>query len=102
MQVSLVTLKIKSDQRPQFLAAVEDNATCSVRDEPGCLRFEAFQDTTDPDTYHLVEVFRDEQAVAAHRETAQYARWAKASREFLAEPLTVVQVRDVLPLTLPS
>jgi autoinducer 2-degrading protein len=100
--VSLVTLKIKPEQHPRFLAAVEDNATCSVREEPGCLRFEAFQDTTDPDAYHLVEVFRDEQAVAAHRETDHYARWAKASKEFLAEPLTVVQVRDVLPLTLPS
>ncbi|MEV6057201.1 antibiotic biosynthesis monooxygenase [Streptomyces sp. NPDC052107] len=61
-----------------------------------------FQDTTDPDAYHLVEVFRDEQGVATHRETAHYARWAKASREFLAKRLTLVQVRGVLPLTLPS
>jgi quinol monooxygenase YgiN len=102
VQVLLVTLKIKPEQRPQFLAAVEDDATSSVRDEPGCLRFEAFQGATDPDTYHLVEVYRDEQAVAAHVETAHYARWAQASKEFLAEPLTVVQARDILPLTLPS
>ncbi|MEU1114825.1 putative quinol monooxygenase [Streptomyces sp. NPDC005866] len=102
MHVVLVTLKVKPDQRPQFLTAVEEDATCSVRDEPGCLRFEAFQSTTDPDTYHLVEVYRDEQAVAAHGETAHYARWAKASNEFLAEPLTVAQTRDVLPLALPS
>jgi hypothetical protein len=52
VQVLLVTLKIKPEQRPQFLAAVEDDATSSVRDEPGCLRFEAFQGATDPDTYH--------------------------------------------------
>ncbi|MGW3625985.1 antibiotic biosynthesis monooxygenase [Streptomyces sp. NPDC000880] len=51
---------------------------------------------------HLVEVYRDEQAVAAHRETPHYARWAKASEEFLAEPHTVVQVRGVLPLNVPS
>nr|WTB34856.1 antibiotic biosynthesis monooxygenase [Streptomyces sp. NBC_00830]WTB35043.1 antibiotic biosynthesis monooxygenase [Streptomyces sp. NBC_00830] len=97
-----MTLKIKPDRRPQFLAAVEDDATCSVRDESGCLRFEAFQDTTDPDTYHLLEVYRDEQAVAAHRETAHYARWLEAAQEFLAEPRTLVQLRDVLPLALPS
>jgi (4S)-4-hydroxy-5-phosphonooxypentane-2,3-dione isomerase len=102
VQILLVTLKIKSEERLRFLAAVEDDATCSVRDESGCLRFEAFQDTTDPDTYHLLEVYRDEQAVTAHRETAHYARWATASKEFLAEPLAVAQVRDVLPLALPS
>jgi autoinducer 2-degrading protein len=100
--VLLVTLKIKPDLRRQFLAAVEEDAECSVRDEPGCLRFEAFQDTTDPDTYHLLEVYRDEDAVAAHRETAHYARWAEEVPEFLAEPRTVVRLRDVLPLSLGS
>lgn len=40
--------------------------------------------------------------MAAHRETPHYARWAKASEEFLAEPHTVVQVRGVLPLNVPS
>ncbi|MGW3625986.1 putative quinol monooxygenase [Streptomyces sp. NPDC000880] len=48
---ALEPIKVKPDRRPQFLAAVEDDATSSVRDEAGCLRFEAFQSTTDPDTY---------------------------------------------------
>ncbi|MER5917260.1 antibiotic biosynthesis monooxygenase [Streptomyces sp. NPDC001982] len=38
----------KPDQRSRFLAAVEDNTTCSVRDEPGCLRFKAMRDTWSP------------------------------------------------------
>ncbi|MEV6113103.1 hypothetical protein AB0L59_11425 [Streptomyces sp. NPDC052109] len=40
--------------------------------------------------------------MAAHPETAHYARWLEAAQEFLAEPRTLVELRAVLLPALPS
>jgi autoinducer 2-degrading protein len=86
MQAIFVTVKIKPEQRQRFLEVIEDDATCSVRDEPGCLRFEVLQDASDPDTYYFFEVYRDEAAIQAHRDTPHFARWNQASQELLQQP----------------
>lgn len=83
MQAIFVTVKIKPDQRQRFLEVIQDDATCSVRDEPGCVRFEVLQDASDPDTYYFFEVYRDEAAIQAHRNTPHFARWNQASQELL-------------------
>jgi (4S)-4-hydroxy-5-phosphonooxypentane-2,3-dione isomerase len=40
----VVSLKVKPDMRDRFLAAAEDDSICSVRDEPGCLRFDVLHE----------------------------------------------------------
>ena len=81
----LVSVRIKPERREQFLAAIEDDATCSVRDEPGCLRFDVLQDQADPDHYYFYEVYRDEAAFEAHLQTPHLARWLKAAEGCLVE-----------------
>jgi quinol monooxygenase YgiN len=44
MYALVVPLKVKPEMREKFLAAALDDSTCSVRDEPGCLRFDVLQD----------------------------------------------------------
>ena len=72
--------------RDKFLAAAEDDSTCSVRDEPGCLRFDVLQDNADPDHFFFYEVYRDEAAFQAHGQAPHFARWRAAAAEVLAEP----------------
>ncbi len=76
------SIKIKSDQRENFLTSIEENAKLSVRDEPGCLRFDVFRDDEDEDRYLLYEVFTDERAWQAHIETPHAQRTMKGSNEW--------------------
>lgn len=97
MHAIFVTVKIKPDQRQRFLDVVEDDATSSVRDEPGCLEFQVLQDRADPDTFYLYEVYRDEEAAQAHRRTPHFGRWDAALPELLREPVARLPLTRVLP-----
>jgi autoinducer 2-degrading protein len=62
------------EQLDAFLAATEENAGAS-RDEPGVVRFDVLSDRADPSHVVLVEIYRDEAAAAAHKDTTHYQRW---------------------------
>jgi autoinducer 2-degrading protein len=80
-----VDIAVVPEQRDAFLAATEQNATAS-RDEPGVLRFDVLSDRTDPNHIVLVEIYRDEAAAAAHKETTHYHRWREAVEPMMARP----------------
>lgn len=92
-----VAVKVKPEKRQQFLETIEDDSICSVRDEPGCLRFDVVQDQSDPDRYYFYEVYHDEAAFKAHTETPHLARWRKASEECLQEPSKAIRCNTVFP-----
>jgi (4S)-4-hydroxy-5-phosphonooxypentane-2,3-dione isomerase len=93
----VVSLNVKPDKRDQFLAAAEDDSTCSVRDEPGCLRFDVLQDTADENHYFFYEVYLDEDAVKAHATFPHYARWRAAADEVLVAPADVKRANTLYP-----
>ncbi len=80
-----VDIAVLPDQVDAFLAATQENAAAS-RDEPGVLRFDVLTDRADPAHLVLVEVYRDEAAADAHKETAHYARWRDAVADMMARP----------------
>lgn len=85
MFVVNVDLRIRRDKREIFLAAIEENAAASVRDEAGCLRFDVCQDNAEPDHFSLYEIYTEEDAFAAHRATPHFARWREAAAECLQD-----------------
>jgi len=93
----MVTVKVKPDKREQFLQAIEDDSICSVRDEPGCLRFDVLQNQADPDTYYFYEVYRDEAAFDAHTKTPHLARWREASQVCLNGPTQATRCTTLFP-----
>jgi autoinducer 2-degrading protein len=93
----VVSLRVKPDLRDSFLAAAEDDSTCSVRDEPGCLRFDVLQDNADPDHFFFYEIYRDDAAFQAHAQAPHYARWRAASAEVLAEPANATRTTTLFP-----
>ena len=99
MYVLVVSAKVKPEQRGRFLEAIEDNAVCSVRDEPGCLRFDVVVDNDDPDHSLFYEVYRDAEAFAAHRASEHYARWREAADVCLSEPLAATHTAMVVTRT---
>ena len=85
MKALVVSLQVKPDKRQEFLSAAEDDSTCSVRDEPGCVRFDVLQDSKDPNHFFFYEIYQDDAAISAHRTMAHYARWEKARNECVDE-----------------
>ena len=99
------SIKIKLEQRENFLAEITENAKLSVQDEPGCLRFDVFRDEEDEDRYLLYEVYTDEKAFVAHLETPHAQRALKGSKEWGVEgskgwgetPFEVTRATSVFP-----
>jgi quinol monooxygenase YgiN len=80
-----VDVRVKAEAVDRFRAATAENAANSLR-EPGVVRFDVMQSTDDPTRFVLVEVYRDAQGAAAHKETAHYLKWRDAVADWMAEP----------------
>jgi autoinducer 2-degrading protein len=95
--VLVVSLKVKPEKREQFLTAALDDSTCSVRDEPGCVRFDVIQDINDQDHYYFYEVYRDEAAFQEHTQMPHTGRWRDAAAEVLQEPSQAARCNTISP-----
>ena len=89
-------VRIKPELRRRFLAAIEQDALASERDEPGCLRFNVFQDQQDENVYYFHEVYKDEAAHEAHRATPHYAA-LRAADDTRDGPSEVARAQTVFP-----
>ena len=96
MYCIVVRSELKEGSRKAFLDAMLPNAEASVRDEPGCLVFDVIEDKTDPNTFHLYEIYESEAALAAHKETPHYAACRSVVNELLAKQ-TVIRA-DVIAM----
>ena len=85
MLVVHVHVRVRPGQAQAFQAATLVNARASLG-EPGVLRFDVLQDEADPEHVVLVEVYRDDDASAAHKLTPHYATWRETVAEMMAEP----------------
>jgi autoinducer 2-degrading protein len=91
-----VDIAVVPDQVAAFLAATEANATASRR-EPGVLRFDVLTDRDEPAHVALVEVYRDQSAADAHKETEHYRAWNEAVAPMMARPRTRQRFVNVSP-----
>ena len=78
-------------------AGALDDSTCSLRDEPGCLRFDVLPDNADPNRLFFYEVYRDQAAFEAHQASAHYPRWRAAAAEVLTEPTSASRCTTIFP-----
>lgn len=65
----MVKIHVPADRRDQMLAAALEDAKCSVRDEPGCQRFDVLIPAGTTDQLALYEIYADQAALDAHRQT---------------------------------
>ncbi len=85
MLVVHVHVRIWPERIGDFLAATVINARASLA-EPGVLRFDVIQDQADPAHVVLTEVYRDDDASAAHKATPHYAVWRDTVADMMAGP----------------
>ena len=91
-----VHARVRPERVADFLAATQVNAHASLA-EPGVLRFDVIQDQADPAHVVLVEVYRDDEASAAHKLTPHYATWRDTVAEMMAEPRASTKFSVVFP-----
>jgi quinol monooxygenase YgiN len=87
MLILIVNIHIKKERVEAFRIATLENARNS-RQEPGIARFDVLQQADDPSHFVLYEVYRDEAATVAHKETPHYHKWLAAVDDMFAEPRT--------------
>lgn len=91
-----VDVSVLPDGVDDFLAATEINARAS-RLEPGVVRFDVLRDRDDPSHVVLVEIYRDDESVAAHKTTAHYVRWRGAVGPMMARPRQSTRFLNISP-----
>ncbi len=70
----IVNVEIKPDFMDAFLSAIEADAIGS-RTEEGCLRFDVLRDQSNPHRFVFYEVYKSDEAIAAHKETPHFQLW---------------------------
>jgi (4S)-4-hydroxy-5-phosphonooxypentane-2,3-dione isomerase len=83
MVILHVTIQVKSEHVSEFLDVVRYDAEHSEKDEPGCLRFDVIQDRDDMNRFYFYEVYRDEAALEAHRQTPHFKLYAEKVQPWL-------------------
>jgi (4S)-4-hydroxy-5-phosphonooxypentane-2,3-dione isomerase len=96
MLVVHVHVRVKPDDVEAFLAESRRNAAASLQ-EPGVRRFDVLQDDGDPAHVVLNEVYVDQAAADAHKQTDHYARWRDAVADMMAQPRSSTRFAALFP-----
>ena len=96
MLIVHVHVHVKEGSEEVFREASLENARNSGQ-EPGVARFDVCQQNDDSTRFVLVEVYRDDDAPAAHKETAHYQTWRDTVADMMAEPRQAVKFGNCFP-----
>lgn len=96
MNIVFVYVHVKPESIQAFKDITLENAQNSVQ-EPGIARFDVVQQVDDPTRFVLVEVYRDTDAPARHKETAHYLSWRDRVIDMMAEPRYSVKYNNIFP-----
>ena len=77
------TFTLKPGKRSAFLPPMVENASTSLRKEPGCRQFDVCLGD-DPETVFLYEVYDDSAAFSAHLESAHFQSFDAAVADMIA------------------
>lgn len=84
MLTTIVHMHVKPEYVNEFIEACRLNHEGSIK-EPGNRRFDFAQSKEDPTYFIFYEAFESAEAVAAHKQTAHYAKWRDTVTHWMAE-----------------
>lgn len=97
MIVRSIRVFVKQDRVEDFIRVSTKNHEKSIQ-EPGILRFDCLQSTSDSRQFVLFEVYKEDAAIAAHKETAHYKEWSQAVESMMTRP----REREVFTVIAPA
>ena len=96
MHVIHVHVHVTPDAVEAFRQATVANASQSAL-EPGVARFDVIQQQDDPTRFVLIEIYRNPDGPARHKETAHYQQWRNAVADMMAEPRASLKYQPIFP-----
>lgn len=93
-----VFVTCKPGTQDAFKLASLKNARESCKEE-GIARFDVIQQVDDPCNFVLVEVYKNEDAPAKHKETEHYNVWRETVGDFMAKPRSAIKYHNIFPGT---
>ncbi len=91
-----VFIHVKPEHIEDFKTATLANVQSSMR-EPGIARFDFIQQQDDPARFVLVEVYRQPEDAAKHKETTHYPVWRDTVDHMMAEPRSSIKFFNIVP-----
>lgn len=98
VRVVHVFCETKPGTASDFLKASLINAGESSK-EPGIARFDVLQDKDDENKFCLVEVYKNTEAPAQHKETAHYLAWRETVADMMTKPREARKFHNRYPTT---
>ncbi|KJV35974.1 (4S)-4-hydroxy-5-phosphonooxypentane-2,3-dione isomerase [Pantoea sp. SM3] len=96
MEVTLVEINVKPDCIDEFLRVFKLNHLGALQ-EPGNLRFDVLQDSSEATRFFIYEAYADEAAVLAHKKTPHYLACVEALEALMSEPRKKTAFKGVFP-----
>jgi len=94
-QVKVVALLAARPGRAEALRALLFGMAPHARAEPGNLRWDIWQDRSEPDRFVLDELYKSRAAVEAHRETVHYKNYQMNINELAVRTVVVLDPAEV-------
>jgi quinol monooxygenase YgiN len=93
--VQVAHIEIDPVQLEEYRAAVREQITAAIRDEPGVLVLYAVSDKENPARVTVFEIYRDAAAYQAHLASVHFKKY-KAATEKMVKTLTLVKGDPIL------
>jgi autoinducer 2-degrading protein len=98
MHIVLVIVTVRPSQEGAFSAALLHNARESVASDPGCVRFDVSQDSTDPTRWILHEVYETPDAHQRHRQSRHFLDYDRVAAEAVIEKTVIKAIGHHVPI----
>jgi autoinducer 2-degrading protein len=85
MKALIVKIYVKEECIEQFKEITFYNSE-NARKEPGNLRFDVLQSSEESNLFFLYEVYKSDEAIAYHRTTEHYNKWADTTKDMMEKP----------------
>ena len=82
--INAVDLVVIPSEMPKFIEAIKENGANAVK-EPGCREFNITVLANNPNHVFLYEVYDNEAALNAHRQTEHFKKYQAATANMIAE-----------------
>lgn len=67
----------------------------AVQKEPGCLKYECYQDTQNPLAFTMIEHWASQEALDVHGQAEALRKWREVSADLLEPPTKIQVLKDI-------
>jgi quinol monooxygenase YgiN len=88
---------VKLDKLDEFVALAQRTMVEPTQAEPGCLRYELWQDLAEPGRFAMIEEWQSEESLATHLAQESLQQVVAALQPFAAAPIEMQRLRKTRP-----